>query len=291
VTGPTAPVLPAVGVHPTCTDHSMPVVELALAAEERGLRSISLPEHTHIPLASDPIDERYRRTLDPFVASAFVAATTSLEVGTGVSLVAQHDAIALAKTIATLDHLSRGRVMLGVGYGYNRPEAADHGVPVDERAAVVEETVRLMKALWTQDEAAFEGRHRRLPPSFAWPKPHQPGGPPVLLGVRASARNFERIAAWADGWLPMGNGLADKPELEGDLADLRARWVDAGRDSEPQVCCFFMPGPVDAMARDVSRAAELGIQGAQVYVADRDRQDLLPILDDVAAAVARAEGR
>jgi len=281
---------PAVGVHPTSTDRSMPVVELALATEARGLRSISLPEHTHVPLASDPIDERYRRTLDPFVASSFVAAATSLEVGTGVSLVAQHDAIALAKAIATLDHLSQGRVMLGVGYGYNRPEAADHGVPVDRRAAVVEETVRLMKALWTEDEAAFEGVHRSVSPSYAWPKPVQPGGPPVLLGVRPSVRNFERIVGWADGWLPMGNGIADNAELAGHLAELRSRWTDAGRATDLQVCCFFNAGSVDAIARDLDRATELGIQRAQVYVADRQRDELLPILDDVAAAVARTQG-
>jgi probable F420-dependent oxidoreductase len=278
--------LPAVGVHPTCTDRSMPVVELALETEGRGLRSISLPEHTHIPLASDPIDERYRRTLDPYVASAFVAATTSLEVGTGVSLVAQHDAIALAKTIATLDHLSAGGVMLGVGFGYNRPEAADHGVPIADRALVVEETVRLMKALWTEDEAAFDGLHRKLPPSFSWPKPHQPGGPPVLLGARPSTRNFRRIVEWADGWLPMGNGVADNADLEANLAELRARWADGGRTTALQVCCFFNAGRADAMARDIARAAELGIQRVQVYVADRGRDELLPILDDVAAAKA-----
>jgi len=282
--------LPAVGVHPTCTDRSMPVVELALEAEARGLRSISLPEHTHIPVASDPIDERYRRTLDPFVASAFVAATTSLEVGTGVALVAQHDAIALAKAVATLDHLSGGRVVLGIGYGYNRPEATDHGVPIAERALVVEETVRLMKALWTEDVAAFEGRHRRLAPSYAWPKPHQPGGPPVLLGVRASPRNFERIVGWADGWLPMGNGIADNPDLAGNVGELRARWADAGRTADLQVSCFFGVGSADAMAREIRCAAELGIQRVEVYVADREREDLLPILDDLATAATRAEG-
>jgi probable F420-dependent oxidoreductase len=282
--------LPGVGVHPTCTDRSMPVVDLALETEGRGLRSISFPEHTHIPLASEGVDERYRRTLDPFVASAFVAATTSLEVGTGVSLVAQHDAIALAKTIATLDHLSAGGVVLGVGFGYNRPEAADHGVPLADRALVVEETVRLMKALWTEDEAAFEGVHRSLPPSYSWPKPHQPGGPPVLLGARGSTRNFERIVGWADGWLPMGNGLTDNPDLEAGLSELRSRWVDAGRNAELQVCCFFNVASPAAMAREIARGAELGVQRVQVYVADRGRDDLMPILDDVAAARADVVG-
>jgi probable F420-dependent oxidoreductase len=280
---------PAVGVHPTCTDRSMPVVELAREAEGRGLRSLSFPEHTHIPVASDVSAARYQRTLDPFIASAFVAASTSLEVGTGVCLVAQHDAIALAKAIATLDHLAAGRVMLGVGFGHNRAEAASHGVAAPDRALVVEETVRLMRALWTEDEAVFEGRHRRLPPAFAWPKPHRPGGPPVLLGARPSACTFERIVDWADGWLPMGNGIADNDGLGAALIELRMRWDDAGRRGEPEVCCFFDPASIDQMAREIDRAAELGVQRVQVYTEDRDRESLLPILDEVAAAVARTE--
>src|SRR5262245_49484909 len=122
-----ASVLPAVGVHPVATDRSMPVVALAHATAERGLRSLYLPEHTHVPVGSEQypgggvMPDRYQHTLDPYVACAFIAATTSLEVGTGVSLVAEHDAIALAKAVATLDHLAEGRVLLGVGFGYNRP--------------------------------------------------------------------------------------------------------------------------------------------------------------------------
>ena len=164
-----------VGVHPTSTDRSMPVIDLARECEARGLGSISLPEHTHIPVDSPATSDRYRRTLDPFVASSFVAATTGLQVGTAISLVGQHDAIALAKAIATIDHLSHGRFTLGVGFGYNRKEAADHGIPVTERALYVEETVRLIRALWTDDEAEFEGRFLRVPPSYAWPKPAASG--------------------------------------------------------------------------------------------------------------------
>src|SRR5688500_9272494 len=121
-----APGTPMIGVHPTVTDLSMPLLDLARETEARGLASIYLPEHTHVPVGSEqyadgsPMAERYRRTLDPFIACAFVAATTSLEVGTAVSLVAEHDAIALAKAIATLDVLSGGRMVLGVGFGYNR---------------------------------------------------------------------------------------------------------------------------------------------------------------------------
>jgi probable F420-dependent oxidoreductase len=269
----------------------MPVLELAREAQARGLRSLYLPEHTHVPVGSQDItsdwqmSDRYKRTLDPFIAAAFIAAATSLEVGTAISLVAQHDAIALAKAVATLDHLSQGRVVLGVGFGYNREEAAGHGVPFGKRAVMAEETVRLMRALWTQDEAAFEGRFLRLPPSWSWPKPARPGGPPVLLGGRAGARNFERVVAWADGWIPMGQTPADAT-LEGNLTELRKRWSDAGRGAELEVCCFLHPGPASDMARQIERGLALGIQRMQVLLEDRRRDEVLPILDDLAAAVA-----
>ena len=277
-----------VGVHPTATDQSMPVLELARETEARGLRSLYLPEHTHVPVDSMQIteqwrmSERYQRTLDPYVASAFVAATTTLEVGTAISLVAQHDAIALAKAVATLDHLAPGRVVLGIGFGYNRPEAADHGFPPEHRAEVAEETVRLMRALWADEEAAFEGRFRQLSPSWSWPKPSV--APPVLLGARPTSRNVARIVDWADGWIPMGQTPTNVGD---DLAEMRRRWDDAGRDAELEVCCFFHPGPADDMAREVERGLELGIQRMQVLLEDRTRDDVLPVLDDLGRVVAR----
>jgi probable F420-dependent oxidoreductase len=264
---------------------------VAREAEARGLRSLYLPEHTHVPVGSQAISDdwrmsdRYSRSLDPFVACAFVAATTALEVGTAISLVAQHDAIALAKAVATLDHLSGGRVVLGVGFGYNREEAADHGVPFAERAVVVEETVRLMRALWTQDEAAFEGRFRRLPRSWSWPKPLRAGGPPVLLGARSTPGTFGRVVAWADGWIPMGQTPADAA-LPGGLSELRKRWSDAGRAAEPEVCCFLRPAPPAVMSREIERGTELGIQRMQVLLEDRGRDEVLPVLDDLARVVA-----
>lgn len=271
----------------------MPVLELARQAEARGLDSLYLPEHTHVPVDSLQItdswrmSERYQRTLDPYIASAFVAATTTLEVGTAISLVAQHDAIALAKAIATLDYLAEGGVVVGVGFGYNRPEAQNHGVDFGQRATVVEETVRVMRALWTEEVAGFEGQHRHLTPSWAWPKPAAAGGPPVLLGGRGTARNFERIASWADGWIPMGL-TPRSPSLADDLAELRRHWRDAGRDEELQVCCFFHGGPAAEMQAEIDRASELGIQRVQVLLEDGRRDDVLPVLDDLRVAVDRA---
>lgn len=287
--------LPAVGVHPTSTDQSMPVLELAGEVEQRGLRSIYFPEHTHVPVGSRETSSgwvmpaRYQRVLDPYIASAFVAATTSLEVGTGVSLLAEHDAIALAKAISTLDCLSDGRVVLGVGFGYNRQEAEDHGFPAQHRARVVEETVGLMRALWSSDEASFQGQFRRVSRSWAWPKPRRPGGPLVLLGSRATARNLQRIVEWADGWLPMGSG-ADVTELAVPLRDLRALWQRAGRAGQPEICYFFDPGDTESMARQIDGARQLGIQRMQVFLEDRGRDAVLPILDRLAKACAAATG-
>jgi probable F420-dependent oxidoreductase len=284
---------PAVGVHPTATDYSIPVVELAGEAQARGLRSIYLPEHTHVPVGSQQIapgwvmPDRYKRVLDPFISSAYIAATTNLEVGTGVALVAQHDAIALAKAVATLDYLSGGRMVLGVGFGYNRPEAADHGFAPERRAAVVEETVALMRAVWSHDEAGFEGTFRHLSPSWSWPKPARPGGVPVLLGSRATDRNIERIVQWADGWIPMGAG-ADVDEIADDLAEIRRRWAAEGREGGPRVCYFFQPDTTQRMARQISRSRELGIQTMQVFLEDRSRDDVLPILDRVAESIEMA---
>ncbi len=282
-----APSLPIVGVHPTATDRSMDVVELAREAEVRHLGVVTLPEHTHIPVGSQhavagmEVPERYQRTLDPFVACAFMAAATStIHVGTAISLVAQHDAISLAKAIATLDHLCQGRFSLGVGFGYNRSEAEDHGFPADRRAEVVEETVGLMRAVWTQERAAFEGTFRRVSPSWSWPKPFRAEGPPVLLGARATPRNFERIVNWCDGWIPMGFGvLADG--FEARLGELRTRWTDAGRTTDLVVSCFFQPRTIPEMACEIELAGQLGVERMEVYVEDRDRDELLPILDDL----------
>lgn len=277
---------PIVGVHPTATDRSMPVLELAREAEGRGLRSLYLPEHTHVPVGSLRVtdswtmSERYQRTLDPYIASAFVAATTDLEVGTAISLVAQHDAIALAKAIATLDLLAPGRVFLGIGFGYNLPEAANHGFPPEDRALVAEETVALMRVLWTQDEAAFDGTYRRVSPSWSWPKPVV--APPILVGARLGRRNLQRMVEWADGWIPMGK----TPLTVGDdLAEVRRRWAEAERSSELEVCCFFHPAPAEAMKREIERGIELGIQRMQVLLEDRTRDEALPVLDDLGGVV------
>ena len=187
------------------------VREVARAVEELGFESLFYPEHTHIPATRESpfpatedgsLPEVYLRNLDPFVAlGAAAAVTTELVLGTGVCLVAQRDPFVTAKAVATLDQLSHGRFVLGVGGGWNVEEMENHGVPRKRRWAVVEEHVRAMKALWTQDEASFHGAFVGFDRVWSWPKPVQRPHPPILIGGNAS-RTFDRVVDYGDGWIP-----------------------------------------------------------------------------------------
>lgn len=215
------------GVTMFATDLAMPVHDLAVAAEERGFDSLYLPEHTHIPVsrrtqyAGGPgeLPEEYKRTLDPLVALSFAAAaTTRLRVGTGILLAAQRDPIVTAKALATLDHLSGGRVVVGVGFGWNVEEIENHGVPYGRRREVARRNVLAMRAFWRDEVAAAEG----LEPSWSWPKPAH--DLPVHLGGAAGPKLFAHVAEYGDGWMPIGGkGIKDA------LPALREACEKAGR--------------------------------------------------------------
>ena len=286
---------PRVGIFPSSTDRSMPIVDLARAAEARGFTSIFLNEHTHLPVAhprsqwpggTGPTPDTYARFWDPFVALAFVAAHSTLEIGTAVSLVAEHDPIALAKAIATLDHLSHGRVTVGAGWGWNREEFEDHGRgPANTRAAVALEHLDAMRTLWREDIASFDGASVRFGPCFSYPKPRQRPGPPVLLGAPASDRNLDRIVRHADGWIPMGPTALFDDALRDHLAALRARWRDAERAGEPAVTAIQAAHRRDRLDAAVERAHALGIERVVVYVGELSEADTLALLDRLAPAI------
>jgi len=291
-----AAVVPKLAVRPGATDQSMPLVEFARAAEERGLSGLFLNEHTHLPVThprsqypgggETPI--RYGRFWDPFVALSFVAATTGLEIGTAVSLVAEHDAIALAKAVASLGALSGGRVVLGVGWGWNREEFEDHGRPANQRAQVVAETVRLMRRFWTEDTPEFSGRHLRLSPSWAWPKPVQRPHPPVLLGAPASERNLARIVEWADGWLASGGPESPllRPSFGEELERLRRAWAEGGKDPAAlHVTCVHSPTDRESVRRALEQGARLGVERIVLSYRDEGREAALRLLDEAAAAL------
>ncbi len=272
-----------IGITVFLTDQGIDPVTLAIAVEDRGFDAIYLPEHTHLPVrAAEPpglVDgvrlEDYRRSLDPLVALAMMAAVTDrIRLGTGVLLVAQHDPIGLAKRIATLDHVSDGRFVLGFGYGWNRAEAADHGVEFSTRRQRVAEALGLMQALWSQPEASFHGELLDLDPAYAWPKTVQQPRVRTLLGGGAGPRLFAAVAELADGWMPIGgSGLTET------LPRLEEAWRAAGRSGRPSV----VPFGVVPTAGKLDHYAELGCDEVVLRVPMGDTTSVLATLDTYAA--------
>ena len=283
------PSRPPVALHYFATDRSLPVADFARAAAERGFGAVLLPEHTHIPVCTESpypgggdLPERYRRTLDPYVALSVVAAQTDLKIGTCISLVAQHDPIALAKTIATLDFISGGRFSLGVGYGWNVPELANHGREAAKRRAIVREYVALMRALWQDTEAEFHGDHANLSPSWAWPKPVQQPSVPVLLGCQLTPRGYAEIVGWADGWIGFAGDL---DAFETQVTGLRAQWAQAGRAAGgPLIRPMLGIVDDDTLRRSFERFQALGVDQV-VLDLQAVEGDILAVLDRYAAAL------
>jgi probable F420-dependent oxidoreductase len=268
------------GVTIFATDRTVGPAELAREAEARGFSSLLVPEHTHIPVSrrtpaptgDAELADEYRRTLDPWVALAAAAAVTSrIRLGTGVALVAQHDPIALAKTVATLDHVSGGRVVLGVGFGWNREEMGDHGVDYGTRRERVRETVLAMQALWSQEVAEFEGRFVRFEPSWQWPKPIQQPRPRILVGGAAGPRLFAHVAEWADGWMPIGGA-----GIQQALPELRRAFEARGRDP---ASLHVVPMGVLPDSAKLDYYASIGVTEAILRLPSAPRDEVLPILD------------
>ncbi len=262
------------------TDTSMTVPDLAREAEARGLQSLYVPEHTHIPTSrrtppptgDAELREEYKRTVDPFVALAAAATTTeTIRLGTGICLVAQREPIVTAKAVATLDQLSGGRFDFGIGFGWNHDEMEQHGVDPSTRRELTREHTLAMKALWTEDVAAFHGEMVDIAPSWSWPKPVQPGGPPILIGGAAGPKLFAHIAEYADGWIPIG-GAGVRAALE-ELA----RACDAvGRDPAGLRIVPFgtIPDP-----GKVEYYASIGVTEIVLRVPTGDADVVLPVLD------------
>lgn len=270
------------------SDRGISPAAAARAAEDHGFHSFYVPEHTHIPVkreaahpqtgdASLP-DDRYMRTLDPWVSLATAAAVTErIELATAVALPVEHDPITLAKTIATLDHLSGGRVMLGAGFGWNTDELADHGVPPKKRRTVLREYLGAMRALWSQDEAAYDGEYVSFGASWAWPKPVD-RTVPVLIGAAGTERTFAWIAANADGWIT----TPGETDLSARLGLLRKTWSDAGREGQPRVVALdTKPDP----ARLTQWAAD-GVTDVLYGLPDKPETDVRAYLQRLAGKLA-----
>ena len=268
------------------TDQVMHPDDFARAAEERGFVSLYVPEHTHIPVSrrTPPpsgdavLPDYYKRPFDPFVAMAMAAAATErLRVGTGICLVAQRDPIVTAKAVASLDHLSGGRFVFGVGFGWNADEIEDHGIEMRRRRDVAREHLLAMQRLWADDEASFEGEYVHLPPSWSWPKPTQKPWPPVLIGGAAGRKLFAHVAEYADGWIPIGGAGVREA-----LPQLHRAMEAAGRDpATVRVIPFGTipdPGKLDYYA-------SIGIDEVVLRVPAGDHDTVVPALDDYSKLV------
>lgn len=274
------------GVEIFPTDTTIQPVEVGQAAEERGFESIWFPEHSHIPTSratpwggragAPDLPDFYWRTHDQFVALAAVAATTStIKVATGISLIAQRDAIWTAKQVASLDLISQGRVLFGIGYGWNKEEMNHHGTKYTERRDRLRETVLAMKSLWTDDEAEFHGDHVDFSSSWSWPKPVQSPHPPIILGGAAGPKTAAHIAEFCDGWMPIGGRMS----LEG-WSEVEKACVDIGRD--PSTVHLGLFGAPEDPAK-LAALEEQGVQRAIFILPQGSRDEVLEAMDRFAA--------
>ncbi|MFI5559670.1 LLM class F420-dependent oxidoreductase [Amycolatopsis japonica] len=267
-----------IGIATFITDEGIRPDVLAAAAEERGFSSLHLAEHSHIPVSRETpypgggeLPRVYYRSLDPFVAlTAAAGATSTLKLGTGVALLQQRDVIHTAKEVASLDLVSRGRFVFGVGVGWNREEMRNHGTDPRIRGALVDEQLAALKEIWTKDEAEFHGEHVDFDPIFSWPKPVQKPHPPIYIGG-AGEKAMHRIAKYGDGWLP--HAYTPPEELR------RARqWLaDQGRE-DIKFSAFGATPEEDALAS----LAEGGVDEATLFLPTEPEAATLDRLDQFA---------
>ena len=275
-----------IGVFIFATDYSIRMDELAPALEERGFESLFLPEHTHIPASRQStwpgggdLPKEYWHTHDPFVALSFAAGVTkTLKLGTGICLVPQRDPIVTAKSVASLDMLSGGRFIFGMGGGWNVEEMNNHGAEYKTRFKLLRERVLAMKALWTEEEASFHGDMVDFDPAWAYPKPVQKPHPPVILGGEPKY-TLSRVVEFCDGWLPRAGADFDPAEA---ITRLRDAADEAGRDMSSLTITVFR-APPEAAALETYAAA--GITRVLLGLPSGDRDTVLGLLDEYARLI------
>jgi len=275
-----------IGVFIFLTDYCIAVGELARELEDRGFESLFQPEHTHIPSsrqspypAGGELPREYVCTFDPFVSLSVAAAVTkNLKVGTGICLLPQRDPIVTAKAVASLDKLSNGRFVFGVGGGWNVEEMNNHGTEHKKRFKVMGERVQAMQQIWREEEATYHGEFVNFDAIWSHPKPVQKPNPPVLLGGETDY-TLARVVDYADGWLPRG-GAFDPAR---DTARLRNKAEEAGRNPDELSITVFRAPPEKAA---LDAYAEHGVQRALLGIPPLPRDDVLKLLDEYAPLVA-----
>ena len=264
------------------TDYAIAPAELGRAAEDAGFESLFFAEHTHIPAARETprpgggdLPDQYWHTHDPFVALATVAqATERLRVGTGICLIVERDPITTAKAVASLDFLSGGRFEFGIGAGWNREEMRNHGTDPSRRFSIMRERVQAMQAIWTQEEATFQGEHVSFDRIWSWPKPVQQPHPPIILGGLGE-KVLDRVLAYGDVWMP---NRIEPAELAPRIAELRER---AGRHIP---VTYYGARPEDAF---VEGLAEAGVDRALLQLPPEGADTVLPLVERHAELAAR----
>jgi len=285
-----------IGVSFFVTDRMASPARIAQEVEARGLESLFLPEHSHIPTSrqsrwpgsrpdhNDPLPDYYSRMCDQVVALSMAAAVTEkIALGTSVTLLPQHDPIWMAKQIATLDHLSGGRVVMGIGFGWNAEQGDDHGVAFIKRRQRTEECVGVMRSLWNHEVASFEGETLRLSPSHAYPKPAQTGGPPILIGGMGP-RTYDAIARYADGWMP----ITARGSLAGRIEPLREAFEKHNRD--PASLRIAITGASEN-SDDLASLQREGVEHAALSIFTEDTDELWQRLDEIAVVADKARAQ
>lgn len=276
-----------VGIFTFSTDRDMSPARLGREVEARGFTQLMFTEHSHIPVSRDTpypdvygggvLPDFYKRTYDPFIACSFAAAaTTELEVGTSICLLALRDPIQTAKEIASIDRLSGGRFVFGVGFGWNADEFVSHGASFGDRYAVVDERVQLMRSLWMNEEAEFDGQHAHLVPSWAWPKPVRTPHPPVLVGGNGP-RSMRHAARWGDGWYP--TTFAGYSSVADAVSKYRVMVEEAGRDPAGVVVGV---ATAEATEAKLAEFRDAGLERVDIIALADGDDALLAQLDDLA---------
>ena len=275
------------GVYMFPTDYAIDPVSLGRAVEGHGFESLFVPEHTHIPTSrrspfpgGGELPKEYSHTLDPFVAlGAVAAATERLMLGTGICLVIERDPITLAKEVASLDFISGGRVLFGIGGGWNREEMENHGTDPTRRWKVLRERIEAMQQIWTADAAEYHGEFVDFDPIWQWPKPVQKPHPPVIIGGDG-ANTLQRVVRYGDGWMPIGR----RADFKARIDELNRLSAEAGRADIPVTIFGAAPKPevIDAYA-------EAGVERLLFHLPPAPRDEVLPLLEQ-RAELARRHG-
>jgi probable F420-dependent oxidoreductase len=275
------------------TDYSITPVALARAMEERGFDILFAPEHSHIPLSRKTpfvlgaeLPKRYYDVMDPFVTLAAVATvTTRLRLGTGVCLIAQRDPIQTAKLVASIDQVSSGRFVFGIGNGWNQDEMENHGTDFATRHKLARERVEAMKAIWTQDAAEYHGEFVDFGPMAAWPKPVQKPHPPILIGG-AFPYSSRRAVRYGDGWMPQATAKDPTPLTE-LIPRYRQMVAEAGRDPAAMQIMIGAQPPDAAL---IATYQALDVDVVYPSLPSEPADKILPMLDQWAGVMRQVNG-